>query len=120
LPAEIVRGECWQEAGSSAHLEEAGEEFPELTAGREIEYEGQPTRISWAGGSRARLGLQILDPKVLDLAGKDCGRCDFCNSADPADCVVYRFRQQGAEARDAICGRSRSCPAGGGVGFRLI
>src|SRR6266478_8907516 len=32
-------------------LERAGKTFRELTAGREINYEGQPTRLSWAGRS---------------------------------------------------------------------
>ena len=32
-------------------LERAIKAFRELTAGREINYEGQPTRLSWAGGS---------------------------------------------------------------------
>src|SRR5271166_4121928 len=36
---------------SWSQLEQAVNTFRDLTAGREIEYEGQPTRISWATGS---------------------------------------------------------------------
>src|SRR5438093_10162945 len=34
-----------------AELETAVNEFRQLTAGREIEYDGQPTRLTWATGS---------------------------------------------------------------------
>jgi probable F420-dependent oxidoreductase len=54
---------------TSAHLEEAVKTFRELTSGHEIEYEGQPTRISWAQGS-PRVWIAGYGPKVLDLAGR--------------------------------------------------
>ena len=55
---------------TSAHLEEAVKVFRELTAGREIEYEGRPTRISWASAGSPRVWVAGYGPKVLDLAGR--------------------------------------------------
>jgi probable F420-dependent oxidoreductase len=54
---------------TSAHLEEFVNTFRELTAGQETQYEGQATRISWAGGS-PRVWIAGYGPKVLDLAGR--------------------------------------------------
>ena|SRR5579871_1306532 len=54
---------------TSAHLEEAVTAFRDLTAGREIQYEGQPTRLTWAQGS-PRVWIAGYGPKVLTLAGK--------------------------------------------------
>jgi probable F420-dependent oxidoreductase len=51
------------------HLEEAVREFRELTAGREIEYDGRPTRMLWATGS-PRVWIAGYGPKVLDMAGR--------------------------------------------------
>jgi probable F420-dependent oxidoreductase len=53
----------------SAHLEQAVQVFRELTAGHEINYEGQPTHISWAKGSPP-VWIAGYGPKVLDLAGR--------------------------------------------------
>jgi probable F420-dependent oxidoreductase len=53
----------------SAHLEQAVQIFRELTAGHEINYEGQPTHISWAKGSPP-VWIAGYGPKVLDLAGR--------------------------------------------------
>jgi probable F420-dependent oxidoreductase len=50
-------------------LERAVKAFRELTAGREIDYEGQPTRLSWAKGSPP-VWIAGYGPKVLDLAGR--------------------------------------------------
>src|ERR1700745_3995117 len=54
---------------TSAHLEESVKAFRELTSGHEIQYEGQPTKISWATGS-PRVWIAGYGPKVLDLAGR--------------------------------------------------
>src|SRR6201997_3735060 len=50
-------------------LERAVKAFRELTAGHEIDYEGQPTRLSWAKGSPP-VWIAGYGPKVLDLAGR--------------------------------------------------
>src|ERR1700736_4958851 len=54
---------------TTVHLEESVKTFRELTAGREVQYEGQPTKISWAPGS-PRVWIAGYGPKVLDLAGR--------------------------------------------------
>ncbi len=54
---------------TSAHLEEAVRTFRDLTGGREINYEGQPTRITWAEGSPP-VWIAGYGPKVLNLAGR--------------------------------------------------
>ena len=51
------------------HLEHSVREFRELTAGREIEYEGRSTRMPWARGS-PRVWIAGYGPKVLDMAGR--------------------------------------------------
>src|SRR6266852_6272530 len=51
----------------SGQLEQAVKTFRELTAGQQIDYEGQPTRISWAKGSPP-VWIAGYGPKVLDLA----------------------------------------------------
>ena len=50
-------------------LERAVKAFRELTAGYEIDYEGQPARLSWAKGSPP-VWIAGYGPKVLDLAGR--------------------------------------------------
>ena len=54
---------------TSAHLEEAISAFRSLTAGREIQYEGQPAQITWAQGSPP-VWIAGYGPKVLTLAGR--------------------------------------------------
>jgi alkanesulfonate monooxygenase SsuD/methylene tetrahydromethanopterin reductase-like flavin-dependent oxidoreductase (luciferase family) len=82
---------------SSAHLEESVKIFRELTAGREIQYEGQPTRISWSTGS-PRVWIAGYGPKVLDLAGR-IGDGVILQFADP-DLIQWcvGFVNKGAEA----------------------
>src|SRR3984893_9164471 len=53
---------------SWSQLEAAVKVFRDLTAGHEIEYEGQPTRLSWAEGS-TRDWMAGYGPKVLHMAG---------------------------------------------------
>ena len=51
-----------------AELERAVVTFRELTAGREVQYEGQPARLTWATGSPP-VWIAGYGPKVLSLAG---------------------------------------------------
>ncbi len=50
-------------------LERAIKTFRELTSGNEVDYDGQPTRISWAKASPP-VWVAGYGPKVLDLAGR--------------------------------------------------
>ena len=52
-----------------ADLERAVGTFRELTAGREVQYEGQATRLSWANGSPP-VWIAGYGPKVLNMAGR--------------------------------------------------
>src|SRR6204780_1129867 len=54
---------------SWSQLETAVKIFSDLTAGREIEYEGQPTRLTWAKVS-PRVWIAGYGPKVLHMAGR--------------------------------------------------
>jgi probable F420-dependent oxidoreductase len=78
-------------------LERAVKTFRELTSAREIEYDGQPTRIAWATGSPP-VWIAGYGPKVLDLAGR-VGDGVILQFADP-DLIGWclRFVKKGAEA----------------------
>ena len=52
------------------NLEETVTKFRELTAGREIEYDGRPARLPWATGGIPRVWIAGYGPKALHLAGK--------------------------------------------------
>jgi len=82
---------------TSAQLEEAVQTFRELTSGHEIQYDGQPTRISWAKGS-PRVWMAGYGPKVLDLAGRIADGV-ILQFADP-DLIEWclGFVRKGAEA----------------------
>lgn len=54
---------------SPSELERAVATFRELTAGREVQYEGQPTSLTWAKGSPP-VWIAGYGPKVLNLAGR--------------------------------------------------
>src|ERR1700686_1794343 len=54
---------------SWSQLEAAGRVFRDLTSGREIEYEGQPTRLTWAEVP-PRVWIAGYGPKVLHMAGR--------------------------------------------------
>jgi len=54
---------------SPAELARAVAIFRELTAGREVQYEGQPARLTWATGSPP-VWIAGYGPKVLSLAGR--------------------------------------------------
>lgn len=50
-------------------LEQAIQTFRDLTAGREIEYDGQPTRLTWSKRSPP-VWVAGYGPKVLNMAGR--------------------------------------------------
>jgi probable F420-dependent oxidoreductase len=77
-------------------LERAVKAFRELTAGHEIDYEGQPTRLSWAKGSPP-VWIAGYGPKVLDLAGRVADGV-ILQFADP-DLIAWclGFVKKGAE-----------------------
>jgi probable F420-dependent oxidoreductase len=50
-------------------LEQAIQTFRDLTAGREIQYDGQPTRLTWTTGSPP-VWVAGYGPKVLNMAGR--------------------------------------------------
>jgi probable F420-dependent oxidoreductase len=52
-----------------AELERAVATFRDLTAGREVQYDGQPARLGWATGSPP-VWIAGYGPKVLNLAGR--------------------------------------------------
>src|SRR5207248_6833547 len=54
---------------TTERLAESIDQFRKLTAGEELEYEGQSTRLSWAKGSPP-VWIAGYGPKVLQLAGK--------------------------------------------------
>jgi probable F420-dependent oxidoreductase len=78
-------------------LERAVKTFRDLTAGREIDYEGQPTRISWAGGPPP-VWIAGYGPKVLEMAGRIADGV-ILQFADP-DLIAWclGFVKKGAEA----------------------
>jgi probable F420-dependent oxidoreductase len=67
---------------TAGELGSAVETFRQLTTGKEIDYEGQPTRLSWAKGSPP-VWIAGYGPKVLDLAGR------------VADGVILQFADPG-------------------------
>jgi alkanesulfonate monooxygenase SsuD/methylene tetrahydromethanopterin reductase-like flavin-dependent oxidoreductase (luciferase family) len=54
---------------SWSQLEQSVKVFRGLTAGREIEYEGQPTRLTWSASSPP-VWIAGYGPKVLHMAGR--------------------------------------------------
>src|ERR1700723_3238416 len=52
------------------NLEDTVAKFRELTAGREIEYDGRPARLPWATAGVPRVWIAAYGPKALHLAGK--------------------------------------------------
>ena len=82
---------------TSAQLEQAVKTFRDLTAGREVDYEGRPTRLTWAAGA-APVWVAGYGPKVLDLAGRVADGV-ILQFADP-DLIAWcvGFVKKGAEA----------------------
>ena len=83
---------------SSRDLERAIETIRELTSGNEIDYDGHPTKISWARGSPP-IWVAGYGPKVLDLAGRVADGV-ILQLADP-DLIEWclSFVKKGAESR---------------------
>ena len=82
---------------TSANLEESVQAFRALTAGKETEYDGRPTRLTWATGSPP-VWIAGYGPKVLDLAGRIADGV-ILQFADP-DLIAWcmTFVEKGAEA----------------------
>ena len=82
---------------TSVQLEQAVKTFRDLTAGREVDCEGRPTRLTWATGA-APVWVAGYGPKVLDLAGRVADGV-ILQFADP-DLIAWcvGFVKKGAEA----------------------
>jgi probable F420-dependent oxidoreductase len=78
-------------------LEDSVRMIRELTAGREIEYDGQPTRLGWANGSPP-VWIAGYGPKVLHMAGRVADGI-ILQFADP-DLISWclGFMKEGARA----------------------
>src|SRR5437667_8235397 len=85
-----------------AQLEDSVNTFRELTSGHEIEYEGQPTRLTWAEGS-PRVWIAGYGPKVLQMAGRIADGI-ILQFADP-DLIAWclGFVKEGARSAKADC-----------------
>src|SRR5579862_1779743 len=87
---------------TSAHLEDAISDFRALTAAREIQYDGQPTQITWAQGSPP-VWIAGYGPKVLNLAGRIADGV-ILQFADPdliAWCLSFVWQGAKEAGRDA-------------------
>src|SRR5579863_287567 len=54
---------------SWSQLEAAVQEFRDLTSSKEVQHDGQPTRLTWAKDS-PRVWIAVYGPKVLHMAGR--------------------------------------------------
>jgi probable F420-dependent oxidoreductase len=83
---------------TSSHLEQAVADFRALTAGKEIQYEGRPARLTWGSGGVPPVWVAGYGPKVLELAGR-IGDGVILQFADP-DLIAWclSFVKKGAEA----------------------
>lgn len=83
---------------TSAQLEVAVQKFRDLTAGKQIDYEGRPAKLTWAVGGVPPVWVAGYGPKVLDLAGR-IGDGVILQFADP-DLIEWcvGFVKKGAEA----------------------
>jgi probable F420-dependent oxidoreductase len=87
---------------SWSQLEAAVKEFRDLTSGKEVQHDGQPTRLSWAQDS-PRVWIAGYGPKVLHMAGRVADGI-ILQFADPALIEwCMSFVKEGARAagRDA-------------------
>jgi probable F420-dependent oxidoreductase len=87
---------------SWSQLEAAVKEFRDLTAGREVQHDGQPTRLTWAK-IPPRVWVAGYGPKVLQMAGRVADGI-ILQFADPALIEwCMGFVKEGARAagRDA-------------------
>jgi probable F420-dependent oxidoreductase len=89
---------------TAGDLERAIIDFRQLTAGKEINYEGQPTRLGWAHGSPP-VWVAGYGPKVLEMAGRLADGV-ILQFADP-DLIAWctSFVKRGAEAAGRDPGR---------------
>jgi len=81
-----------------AQLEQAVQDFRDLTTGHEIAFDGQPTKISWATGGLPPVWIAGYGPKVLESAGRIADGI-ILQFADP-DLIEWclSFVKKGAEA----------------------
>src|SRR6202165_4383278 len=89
---------------SWSQLEAAVVEFRDLTSGKEVQHDGQPTRLSWAKDS-PRVWIAGYGPKVLHMAGRvaDGIILQFADPALIAWCMG--FVKEGARAAGRDPGR---------------
>jgi probable F420-dependent oxidoreductase len=89
---------------SWSQLESAVAVFRDLTAGKEIQHDGQPTRLSWAPGSPP-VWIAGYGPKVLQMAGRVADGI-ILQFADP-DLISWclGFVREGARAAGRDPGR---------------
>ena len=80
-----------------AELECAVADFRELTAGREIQYDGHPIQMTWANAGVPPIWIAGYGPKVLSLAGRIADGV-ILQFADP-DLIAWclGFVRQGAK-----------------------
>ncbi len=78
-------------------MEEFIAEFRALTSGREIQYDGKPTRLPWAEGEAPKVWVAGYGPKALACAGR-VGDGVILQFADP-DLIEWclTFVRKGAE-----------------------
>ncbi len=82
---------------SWSQLEAAVAEFRALTSGKEVQHDGQPTRLSWAKDS-PRVWIAGYGPKVLHMAGRVADGI-ILQFADPALIEwCMSFVKEGAKA----------------------
>jgi probable F420-dependent oxidoreductase len=89
---------------SWSQLEAAVQEFRDLTSGKEVQHDGQATRLTWAGRS-PRVWIAGYGPKVLHMAGRVADGI-ILQFADPAliDWCMG-FVREGARAAGRDIGR---------------
>jgi probable F420-dependent oxidoreductase len=81
-----------------AELEQAVKAFRDLTGSKEMDYEGRPTRLTWADGGVPPVWIAGYGPKVLELAGRIADGV-ILQFADP-DLIAWcvSFVKKGAQA----------------------
>ena len=81
-----------------AELEQAVKAFRDLTGSKEMDYEGRPTRLTWADGGVPPVWVAGYGPKVLELAGRIADGV-ILQFADP-DLIAWcvSFVKKGAQA----------------------
>ena len=81
-----------------AELEQAVKAFRDLTGSKEMDYEGRPTRLTWADGGVPPVWIAGYGPKVLEMAGRVADGV-ILQFADP-DLIAWcvSFVKKGAQA----------------------